>query len=119
MDMQMAAKLASSTKGVGSQLNLHHTELVYTSIDKNCSALSLLIYNLWSYKTAQVNERGKITENLEECTLSNFPLQTLSNLVCLYKPLYMTEVTFEVNGERTGYPINGARATEFPYVKIK
>ena len=31
----------------------------------------------------------------------------------------MTEVTFGVNGERTDYPINAARTTEFPYVKIK
>lgn len=31
----------------------------------------------------------------------------------------MTEVTFEVNGERADYPISAARITEFPYVKIK
>ena len=31
----------------------------------------------------------------------------------------MTEVAFEVNGERADYPISAARITEFPYIKIK
>lgn len=31
----------------------------------------------------------------------------------------MDRMMFEVNGERTDYPIDGAGTTEFPYVKIK
>lgn len=31
----------------------------------------------------------------------------------------MTEVTFEVNGERAVSPTSADRITEFPYVKIK
>lgn len=31
----------------------------------------------------------------------------------------MTEVTFEVSGKRTDYPMNDVKTTEFPYVKIK
>lgn len=118
MNMQMAAKLASSMIE-GSQLNFHHTELLYPSRDKNYSALFVVIYNLWSCKIAQVNERGRTTESLEECAANNFLLQTLSNLISLHKVLYMTEETFDVHGERTSYTINGDRATEFPCVKRK
>lgn len=119
MNIQMAAKLAPSTEGEGSQLNLHHTDLIHLSVDKNYSALFVVIYNLWSCKIVQVSERGRIVENLEEYALSKFPSQPLSNLICLHKVLYKTEVTFDVNEERTGYLINDARGIEFLCVKIK
>ena len=39
-------------------MNLHHTEFTYMFIDKNYSALFLviyiIIYSLWSFKIAQV-----------------------------------------------------------------
>ena len=44
--------------GKGNQMNLHHTEFTYMFIDKNYSALFLviyiIIYSLWSFKIAQV-----------------------------------------------------------------
>ena len=58
-----------------------------------------------------------MSEN-QECALRNLPWQTPSNLICLFKHPYMTEVTFGVNGERTDYPINAARTTGYLYQKI-
>lgn len=106
----------------GNQMNFHYPEFIFMFIDENYLALFLviyiIIYSLWSSKNSPSHERGRISEN-QECALSNLPWQTPSNLICLFKHPYVTEVTFGVNGERTDYPINASRTTEFPYVKIK
>lgn len=82
--------------GKGNQMNFHHPEFISMFIDENYLALFLviciIIYSLWSSKNSPSHERGRMSEN-QECAPRNLPWQTPSNLICLFKHPYMTEVT--------------------------